>query len=85
MCREPESATNFDNERYSHRADIENGDKQIPDTLDVTRENPFFRRAAAEKLVGRHPPVLAVRKHSKNFPPQRLAFIIENVPGSHNP
>jgi len=84
MCREPEPGTNFHNESCSHDADVKNGVKQILDTFDVTGENTFFWRVAAEQLVGRHQPVLAVGKFNKNFPSQRLALIIQNVPSSHN-
>lgn len=84
MCHEPEPGTNFRNESCSHDADVKNGVKQILDTFDVTGENPFFWRVAAEELVGRHQPVVTVRKIEKNFPPQRLALIIQNVPGSYN-
>jgi hypothetical protein len=48
MCREPEPGTNFHNVWCSHDADVKNGVKQILDTFDVTGENPFFWRVAAE-------------------------------------
>lgn len=82
MCREPEPGTKFHNVWCSHDADVKNGVKQILDTFDVTGENPFFWRVAAEELMGRHQPVLTVRKLNKTFPPQCLALIIQNVPAA---